>query len=348
MIAHTTTNKTWSLATTEVPSVEGLTFRGFRGPEDYPAMVYIANRANRADGSDFVESVENLAAQYAHLINSDAATDLIVAEMKGEPIGYGRVWWHQVENGPRVYGHFAFLVPEWRGHGIRHTMLRHNEARLLAIARQHETEAPRCYEVWASESETAWVTLLEQEGYTPARYSFEMVREHLNDIPDLPLPEGLTVRPVKPEMYQTVWHAAREAFRDHWGFSQEEWADDNFESWQEQDTFTPELWQVAWDGDEIAGMILNFINEKENREYNRLRGYTETICVRRPYRRKGLARALIARSLKLHRELGMTEAALGVDAENPNGALQLYESMGFCTTKRFANYRKPFNVEAAE
>jgi mycothiol synthase len=345
MMAHTNTDKTWSLATTEAPSIEGLTFRGMRGPEDYPGMVAAANASNRFDGVDYFESVKNLTAQYDHLVNSDPAVDVIVVEMADEIIGYGRVWWQQVEEGPRVYGHFAFLVPEWRGRGIRYAMLKHNEARLLAIAQGHAIDVPRCYDVWVSETETAWVARLKEEGYQAARYNFEMVRPHLNDIPDLPLPEGLTVRAVQPEMRNTVWAAAREAFRDHWGFSEEEWADTHLEGWQEHETFNPDLWQVAWDGDEVAGMVLNFINAKENEAFNRLRGYTETICVRRPYRRKGLARALIARSLKLHRDLGMTEAALGVDAQNPTGALHLYESMGFKATKQFTSYRKPLDVE---
>jgi ribosomal protein S18 acetylase RimI-like enzyme len=63
--------------------------------------------------------------------------------------------------------------------------------------------------------------------------------------------------------------------------------------------------------------------------------------VRRPWRRQGLARALIARSLHVLRERGMDHAALGVDAENPNGALQLYRSMGFQVVKVFTTYRKP-------
>ena len=40
----------------------------------------------------------------------------------------------------------------------------------------------------------------------------------------------------------------------------------------------------------------------------------------------------------------MTEAALGVDAENTNGALQLYKSMGFGVVKRHATYRKEMGV----
>jgi mycothiol synthase len=62
--------------------------------------------------------------------------------------------------------------------------------------------------------------------------------------------------------------------------------------------------------------------------------------VRRPWRRRGLARALIARSLQVLKDQGMTEACLGVDAQNPNGARHLYESMGFCSVKEFVTYRK--------
>ena len=61
--------------------------------------------------------------------------------------------------------------------------------------------------------------------------------------------------------------------------------------------FDPSLWRVAWQGDEVAGMVLSFINKDENEMYGRKRGYTENICVRRPWRKQGLAKALIALSL---------------------------------------------------
>ncbi|MCJ7470286.1 GNAT family N-acetyltransferase, partial [Candidatus Bathyarchaeota archaeon] len=73
------------------------------------------------------------------------------------------------------------------------------------------------------------------------------------------------------------------------------------------------------------------------------RGHVELISVQRPWRGKGIAKALIARSLKLLKERGMTEAALGVDAENPSGALNLYQKMGFQIEKRIVFYRKPIN-----
>lgn len=90
-------------------------------------------------------------------------------------------------------------------------------------------------------------------------------------------------------------------------------------------------------------MVLNFLDEAENEEYQRKRGYTEGISVRRPWRRRGLARALLTRSLKMFQDMGMTEAALGVDTQNLSGALRLYESVGFQPVKKLTIYRKQFS-----
>ena len=148
------------------------------------------------------------------------------------------------------------------------------------------------------------------------------------------------MRPVKPEHIRPIWEAAKEAFRDSWQYSEEWFSENAYESWQKEPSFQPELWQIAWDGDQVAGMVQNFIYHEENEEYGRKRGYTEGICVRRPWRRRGLARALIARSFGILKDLGMEEAGLGVDTQNQNGALQLYESLGFRPVKRHSTYHK--------
>lgn len=337
--------KTNTTTVYDAPAIDGLVFRGFRGPEDYPAMVAVIQGSKEADQVERATTVEDIARDYNHLINSDPYRDMLFVEMHGEVIGYSRVYWFKLDDGTYSYGHFAALLPAWRNLGIRRAMLHHNERRLREIATTHinnngHTCAGRHFECWASDTEADWRALLADEGYTPVRYGYLMVRPDLENIPDLPLPTGLEVRPVRPEDYLTIWYASKEAFRDHWGFNEDEWAETNLENWQESDVFTPEIWQVAWDGDEVAGMVLNYIDHKENAAYNRKRGYTENICVRRPWRRQGVARALIARSLAIHKALGMTEAALGVDAQNPNGALQLYKSMGFSPVKEDTAFRK--------
>ncbi len=321
------------------PPVPGLVFRGFRGETDYPSMLAVIEGSKQVDGIERSDTLEDIQRNYRHLSNCDPYKDMIFVEVNGEVVGYGRVFWDQEASGLRRYPHFTFLLPEWRGQGIRRAMLRHNETRLRQIAAEHSDDGPRFLEGWAADTEVHWEALLVEAGYEGVRYGYEMVRPDLEDIPDLPLPAGLEVRPVEPEHIPQIWAAAKEAFRDHWGFSEEEW-DRELEGWREAPTFQPHLWQVAWDGDEVAGMVQNFIDHAQNEEYGRLRGYTEGISVRRPWRRQGLAKALIARSFRLHRDLGMAEAGLGVDAQNPNGALQLYKSMGFQVVKRMSTYRK--------
>jgi mycothiol synthase len=323
------------------PHLPGVAFRGFRGAVDYPAMSAVINGSKEADGLEWANSVEDIARSYDHLVNCDPETDMLFAEVKGTTVGYSRVWWSQEAKGTRLYHHFAHLLPEWRGKGIRRALLRRNERRLRQIAAGHPADDPRFLQAWTSDTEGHWEGLLQAEGYEAVRYGFSMVRPDLEGVPDLPLPEGLEVRPVKPEHVPLIWAAAKEAFRDHWGYSEDEWSLEHLREWQESPTSDPGLWQVAWDGDQVAGMVQNFIDEAENEEYKRKRGYTEGISVRSPWRRRGLARALIARSFRLLKDLGMAEAALGVDADNPNGALSLYKSMGFREVKRHVTYRKP-------
>jgi ribosomal protein S18 acetylase RimI-like enzyme len=328
----------------DVPDIPGLLFRRFRGEADYAGMAVVVKGNDEASGLEWTTSAEDMARSYSHLVNCNPRQDMLMIEVAGEMAGYSRVWWRQEPEGRRLYVHLLFMRPEWRGKGIRRPVLRHSEHRLREIAEGHPNDGPRALETWAWDTEVAWASLLEAEGYEAVRYGYSMVRPDLEAIPDLPLPEGLEVRPVGPEQVLTVWDAAREAFRDHWGYSEDEWSYEHLKEWQEAPTYEPGLWRVAWAGDEVAGMVLNYIDQEENAEYGRQRGYTETICVRRPWRRQGLARALIARSFLALKERGMTEAALGVDAENTNGALQLYESMGFGMVRRHATYRKEMGM----
>ncbi len=75
------------------------------------------------------------------------------------------------------------------------------------------------------------------------------------------------------DQLQAIRDASVEAFRDHWGFNQEE--EPTVEQMVGDRNFDPSLWRVAWEGDQVAGMVLSFIDHKQNAEYNRLRGWTE-------------------------------------------------------------------------
>jgi ribosomal protein S18 acetylase RimI-like enzyme len=151
------------------------------------------------------------------------------------------------------------------------------------------------------------------------------------------------MRPVEPGDHRRIWDADTEAFRDHWDAAER--TDSDFESWFAEPELDTSLWRVAWDGDEVAGSVMTFIWHTENEALGQRRGWLEHISVRRPWRKRGLATALIASALHGLRDVGMNEAALGVDAENTSGALRVYERIGFRRSRTGIAYRKELTVD---
>ncbi len=332
------TQKQEQLNISGAPQIPGLSFRRFRGEADYPYMLAVIEGCKDEDGIERTETLADITRNYAHLINCDPYKDVLFAEIDGEMVGYSRVFWERLDEGLRIYTLFGFLLPRWRRRGIGTAMLRHNEARLRHIAAGHPAGEPRFFQSWAADTEKSTAALLRSQDYEPIRHEFEMLRDLSEAFPEAPMPEGLKVRPVKEEHIWPMIQAADEAFQDHWGYRPI--ADEEFEGWKKSPDFRPELWKVAWDGDQIAGSVQNFYNPRENEEYKRKRGYTEGISTRRPWRKRGLARALIVQSMKMFEEMGMTETAHGVDTENLSGALNLYESLGYRSIKQHTIYRK--------
>ena len=189
----------------------------------------------------------------------------------------------------------------------------------------------------AQENEAGNRALLDAHGLEPIRWFFLMRRATLDDVPDTPLPDGLEFRPVTPDQHRAIFDAEVEAFRDHW--SSRDKTDEDLERTLKREELDTDLWVVAWDGDEIAGVVQTWVWAEENATLGVERGWLEHISVRRPWRRKGLGRAITAEALRRLAAAGLTEACLGVDAENPTGALGLYEGLGFGVHQRWITYR---------
>ena len=332
---------------TVAPAVRGLEFRGFNGESDYANILACIHAGKDEDGNERSDTLEDVARYYAHLYNCDPYQDMIFAEVDGKVVGYTRVMWNLSGEGLWLGFQISFLMPEWRRKGIGRALLSFDEERLREIAAhmietgELDPETPCFFEAFINDGEIEREALLIQGGYEAVRHAYNMVRSLSEPILPAPLPEGLEIRASLPESYRQIWDASQEAFRDHWGYFPA--PEEEYQKWINDTTFNPDLWQVAWDGDQVAGMVLNFLNPIENKEYNRKRGYTEGISVCRPWRRRGLARALLTRSLQMFRDMGMEEAALGVDTQNLSGALRLYESVGFRPVAHFTTYRKPLD-----
>ncbi len=318
-------------------AVPDLTFRRFRGAADYPAMAVVRAGSQGADELEAGVTAEDLARQFAHPKNCDPAQDLLMVAAGGQLIGYNHMRWQDLVAGTRLYHHSGYLLPAWRGRGIGRAMVRASEAHLQHRAIEHGYPGPHILSATAYNTQPRAEELFVSEGYTPAFHFFEMIRPHLDMVPAPPMPPGLDVRPAQPAHYRPIWEAMQEAFAEVPGAHLH--GEEDYARWLDGAEFQPALWQVAWDGDQVVGMILNFVDTEANAHYGRRRGYTEDISMRRPWRRRGLARALLTRSLAVLRAQGLTEAALTADRANLL-AIDLYESLDYQAMRRFTDYRK--------
>jgi mycothiol synthase len=325
------------------PGIPGLSFRGFRGEGDYGSMAAVLTDSQRADHYDRSVTAADLARAYANsLTNCDPTTDMIMAEVAGQMVGYVRGWWEQESPSLHLYKHNGVLLPAWRRKGIGRAMLGWMENRLKDIAAAHSLGSKKYFQTSVSQFQTGTAMLLESAGYQPARYFFEMVRHNLDDIPDFPLPDGLEILPVNPGQYRAIWDSIHDTDQEEWGSTKP--TEDAYQEWLKDALFQPHLWQIAWDkktGNPV-GHVLTYIHHEENEQFHRKRGYTEGVGVSREWRRRGVARALISCSLQAQKGEGMTESALVADSDSTSGVTRLYETCGFQIVKRDTVYRKPF------
>lgn len=318
--------------------IPGLVIRRFAGPEDYAGLAELHQAASREDDVPWLPTADQLRVDMENRIGSDLRRDLLLAELDGRVVGTTSVA-RAVRDGEPVYEMHGAVAPDLRRRGLGTALHEWTIGRIEQRAPIEDPGVNVQVQGEAEDQEVGHRVLLAAQGFKPVRHFFLMRRPNLADVPDTELPEGIEIRPVTEEQLRTILEAEFEAFEDHWGHREPTEASYTMTlSRKELDT---DLWVVAWDGDQVAGAVENWIWADENEQLGIKRGWLERISVRRPWRRRGLARALTARSLIRLREAGMGEGMLGVDSQNPNGALGLYEGLGFEVYSRAAAYRRP-------
>ncbi len=168
-------NETLNVA--NAPAIPGLVFRHFRGEADYANIAAIINGSNLAYHIDQRMTVEAITNNYAHLEHCNPETDMLFAEVDGQAIAYGRIWWFDQNDGTRVYELVSYLLPEWRGKGIGSAMWAAAEVRTREIAAGHPKETKKFFQAGADDKEPSRMALLEKFGYQPIRYGTGMTRD---------------------------------------------------------------------------------------------------------------------------------------------------------------------------
>ena len=318
---------------------DGITFRPAT-TDDWAAIAEVVNAARRADGADEVTTGEHFAADHPNVI---LERDGVVAEASGVMVGYGigRV----AERDHVLVGELSGAVhPAHRRRGIGTALLHRTRDDVAARLAADPRSMPRELRGGALDSETGLIAMLVAEGFVPIRFGYEMRRPITGRLPTHPLPAGIELRPVVEADHRAIFDANEEAFRDHWGHRPA--TEQDFHDLFAGPDVTPALWCVAWDGDQVAGVVVNTIRAAENEALGIRRGWLDRVSVRRPWRGRGVAKALCCESFRVLREHGMDEAWLGVDGSNPTGAVHLYEGLGFHVAKGWKWFGRPVDEPA--
>ena len=188
---------------------------------------------------------------------------------------------------------------------------------------------------YLAERNTELAAVVEARGYAVVRHSFRMEADLSSEPAEPGWPEGISVREFRPgEDDERVYEVNEETFADqvdHEPLDYEEWR-----HWSFREPFDPDLWFLAEAGDELAGILL----ARSERGGDETLGWVSVLGVRRPWRRRGLGRALLLHSFRVLRAKGKPRAGLGVDGSNPTGAVQLYEAAGMQVSRRFDHWEK--------
>ena len=253
--------------------------------------------------------------------------------------------WMVVDSGDRLIGYadvlhrqhvhtymFVRVLPELAGRGIEGHLLQLIEGWAQRNIPEAQPDARVTLLTWESDRNNTAQQALTQAGFQEVRRSWRMEID-MSEAPEVPeWPEHITVRTFEPgQDDRAVFAAIDEAFQDHWGHMP-----GDYEEWKhwtiERDNFDPSLWFLAFDGGEIAGASLC--------TYQMNDGWVDTLAVRRPWRRRGLAIALLLHSFGEFNQRGKYKVGLGVDSQNLTGATRLYERAGMHVARTYISYEK--------
>lgn len=306
--------------------------------DDIPAIVQSMTTAVSIDGLDAPPPAEEFDRVFDQL-GADVETDSLVASTPDGQLAVFAVMFMPPSDERHSLQLSGHVDVAFRQRGLGTFVLQWAQARAQQKLAQFTDDKPRTLSMGCREHQKDRVNLFEQAGFQPVRYFYKMERDLSQSIPDKPLADGLAVCQWRPELDEATRVAFNDSFRDHWNFFP---ADETI--WQRWFTGTPDfrgdLSYLVLDGERVAGFTICSHNQQWNEQAGKNEGWLNDIGVIRDWRKRGVASAVIVASLRAFRAAGLAVAALGVDTQNPSGALRLYEGLGFTAVRRNITFSK--------
>lgn len=310
------------------PHVAGLEFRPLV-PEDVDSWLALVKRIAAFEEAPWHAQRSELEAVVTDSLNPAVSNTLAGVDADGVLRVYGAVAKSPDGDKSDIWGG---VDPLWRRRGVGAAVLLWQERQAAA---RFAADGVRVAKVrlHVEENNAGARALLSVAGYSVVRYYAAMQRS-LERIPAVPMPAGITIVALTAELSDAVRCAHNEAFADHWGSeprSPERWAVQMRHELMRLDLSTAAVDDATG---EVAAYQLATVDPAAAVESGAGEGYTELLGVRRAWRGRGLAPAMLADAMRRFAAAGLGCAGLDVDTENPSGALGLYERMGYLPVRR--------------
>jgi mycothiol synthase len=277
---------------------------------DLEPVVGLLDDADRALGLD-PDPIREYLTWIWHVPSTDLERDTRLVMHGTQVAGYVHGTWSPEEGGP--LDGLIRVHPDHRARGIGSWALAWAEA----LAAERGSQGIR---VKIPDRNADGRALLTSRRYVRVRSSFTMGRDLAADEEAGAPPPGVLIRAFETGRDEHALHEVYEAsFADHWGFRSIPYATFEQGMYGAED-WDPSLAHFAEVDEQVVGHVvaLSFAGEAN----------IESIGVIPAWRSRGIAKALLHRAFAALAKRGHREVRLGVDAQNPTGAVALYESVG--------------------
>jgi mycothiol synthase len=319
-----------------------LTIRGATS-EDAPALTALLQAADVVDQTELHEGLEDVEEMLANPM-VDLGKDWLVAERDGQVVASAELWPRAPSDGEVDLYVGGTVLPDHRAQGLGTLLLQRMKERAVAYVAERSAELgaelrPRIRAETVSTNEGA-DGLLRAAGFVPRRFKMLMHADLTSPLPPAPeIPAGYSLSTWEGADHHEVRAAHNLAFGGfHYGFTP--WDEQMWRQWvQDSAALRPAMSLLLRDE---HGAIAAYV---QSSEYD---GVTEATGVREAFvakvgtvpghRRRGLAGLLLSQALSRYVDAGYAASTLDVDAENPTGALGIYQRAGYRERLRFALY----------
>jgi mycothiol synthase len=324
-----------------------IAIRNFR-MEDIAALVPLRVAVEEAEHLGLETTEHGVRAIHSRPTLHPEQNSFVAMAPDGQIVGNAWLTAHQGE-GETMFNMNGHVHPVWRGRGIGQQLF----DAVVTRARERIGEA-NGHPIWLQSAyvpdaprDGGRIALYESNGFELARWALDMRCElpRLGKIaPVIPIvqePPGIQLRKWRAGVDdEEIGWLLDEAFRDSWGHTEiviDAWLQCVRSGWMDIEHSV-----LAWDvaNNRMAGACVNQCNEQTFLRRGRRELYVDDLAVRREYRQRGVATALLTWTLNRADHLGLQSVGLDADAENPTGAVRLYKRLGFDVIGKMRVYRK--------